>query len=298
MDESVDVGGLGGGEDLVLGGLGAAVGDVVVDRATEQPGVLQHHADVGAQLRARHRAGVDPVQGDASLVDLVEPHEQVDQGRLASPGRPDDGDRLARFGDQAEVGDERLVGGVREADVLELDVAACRNQMVLSLRRELLGVQHLEDAFGRGHPRLQQIRHGCDLRHRLGEHPGVLDECLDVTQGHASGNHAQRTDEHDEHVVDVADEEHRRLDRRRDELRLERGLVELLVALVEALDHLLTPSEDLDQGVTGVALLDLGIEHAGGLPHVGELHLGAFADACGDESGSRDDDEAHHGQQR
>ena len=217
---------------------------------------------------------------------------------FASPGRSNDGDRLARFGDQAEVGDERLVGGVREADVLELDVAACRGQTALPLRRELLGVQHLEDAFCRGHPRLQQIRHGRDLRHRLGEHPGVLDECLDVTQGHASGNHAQRTDEHDEHVVDVADEEHHRLDRRRDELRLERGLVELLVALVEALGHLLTSSEDLDQGVTGVALLDLGIEHAGGLPHVGELHLGTFADACGDESGSRNDDEAHHGQQR
>ena len=57
------------------------------------------------------------------LVDLVEAHQQVDQGRLAGAGRPDDGDRLARLDDEVEVLDERHVGQVAERDVLELDRA-------------------------------------------------------------------------------------------------------------------------------------------------------------------------------
>ena len=54
VHEAVDVGRPGGLEDLLLGGVEVAVRDVVADRAAEQPGVLQHHADVGAQVVPRH----------------------------------------------------------------------------------------------------------------------------------------------------------------------------------------------------------------------------------------------------
>ncbi len=52
VDEPVDVGRPGRLEDLLLGRLRVAVGDVLADRAAEQPGVLQHHPDVGPQLRS------------------------------------------------------------------------------------------------------------------------------------------------------------------------------------------------------------------------------------------------------
>ncbi len=93
--EVVDVGRLGGRDDLLLGGVLAAVGDVLADRAAEQPGVLQHHAEGPAQVVAGHLAGVDAVDGDAPAVDLVEAHQQVDERRLAGAGRADDRDRLA-----------------------------------------------------------------------------------------------------------------------------------------------------------------------------------------------------------
>ena len=59
-------------------------------------------------------------------VDLVEAHQQVHEGRLAGPGRPDDGDRLAGLDDEVQVVDERRVGQVAERHALELDLAPDR----------------------------------------------------------------------------------------------------------------------------------------------------------------------------
>ena len=62
VHEAVDVGGPGRLEDLLLGGVEVAVGDVLADRAAEQPRVLQHHADVRAQLAAAHLGDVVAVE--------------------------------------------------------------------------------------------------------------------------------------------------------------------------------------------------------------------------------------------
>src|SRR5699024_8179654 len=117
VHEAVDERGLGRLDDLVRGGVRAAVGDVVPDRPAEQPGVLQHHADVPAHLAAREHGDVHAVDGDAAAVEVVEPHDEVDQRGLAGSGGADDGDGLAGLGGQVEVADQRLVGGVREVDV-------------------------------------------------------------------------------------------------------------------------------------------------------------------------------------
>ena len=62
VHEAVDVGGRGRLEDLLLGGVEVAVGDVLADRAAEQPRVLQHHADVRAQLAPAHLGDVVAVE--------------------------------------------------------------------------------------------------------------------------------------------------------------------------------------------------------------------------------------------
>ena len=110
-------------EDLVLGRVRSAVGDVVADGALEEPGVLQHHPDLAAQRGPRHRGDVVAVDRDPAGVELVEPHHQVDQRGLAGAGRPDDRDRLAGARDQGQVGDERPVLVVAERHVLEGDLA-------------------------------------------------------------------------------------------------------------------------------------------------------------------------------
>ncbi len=93
--ESIHVRDPGGLVDLLVGGIRIAVPQVVADRAAEQPGVLQHHADVGAELVAREAGDVTPVEGDPTRVELVEPHDEVHERRLARTGRADDGDGLA-----------------------------------------------------------------------------------------------------------------------------------------------------------------------------------------------------------
>ena len=48
-------------------------------------------------------AGVDAVDRDPPAVELVEPHQQVDERRLAGPGRTDDGDGHAGLDVEVEV---------------------------------------------------------------------------------------------------------------------------------------------------------------------------------------------------
>src|SRR5690606_3676682 len=81
-------------------GLGGDVGvlqrQVALDRAGEEEHVLEHQADVVAQLRQAHPPDVDAVDEDLAALDVIEAQEQVDDRRLARPRRPDDGHRLPR----------------------------------------------------------------------------------------------------------------------------------------------------------------------------------------------------------
>ena len=122
-----------------------------------------------AQVVAGQVPGVDAVDRDPPAVDLVEAHQQVDEGRLAGAGRPDDGDRLAGVGDEVEVLDERLVGLVAERDVLERRPR--RAAAVRHVRRDRVGdllglVEELEHALGRGDGRLEDVGDARDLDDR------------------------------------------------------------------------------------------------------------------------------------
>src|SRR5699024_5257616 len=94
-DEPDDHGRLRRGDDLLGGGVEAAVADVVGDRAFEQPRVLQHHAHVRTQVGAAEIPGVEAGEDDGAAGVLVEAHHEVDQGGLAGSGRADDRDRMA-----------------------------------------------------------------------------------------------------------------------------------------------------------------------------------------------------------
>lgn len=114
--------------------------------------------------------------------------------------------------------------------------------------RLLLGrVEHLEHPLGRGDSGLHEVGHGRDLGERLGELARVLDERLDVTEGHRAARHAQPADDSDDDVVEVPDEHHRRHDDAADELRAEARREEVVVLAAEGLTGLLLAAEDLDE---------------------------------------------------
>lgn len=102
----------------------------------------------------------------------------------AYAGGPDDGDHVTGLGHQREVLDHRLVRLVAERHRLELHPAAVHRAGILldRIRHLLLGVEDFEDPLGRGDPGLQQVDHRTDLRERLAELAGVLDERLHLTQ--------------------------------------------------------------------------------------------------------------------
>ena len=157
MDEAVDMGRSRRRDDLLVGGTRSAVRNVVPDRPREQPGVLEDHPDPVAEVMTGHRGDIDPVKGDPATVELVEPHDEVDQRGLPRPGRADDRDGLPRLDDEVEVLDERLGLVIRERDVLEAHLAAvpgiaCVRDRRDGVRRLLGRVEHLEDPLRRGDP--------------------------------------------------------------------------------------------------------------------------------------------------
>ena len=129
LDDVVDEARPRGGLDLLITGPGPPVADVLADRAGEQPRVLQDHAGAATHVVARHGGDVAPVDEDASAVELVEAHEQVDQGGLARPRGPHDRDRVAGVDPQRQVPDELDLRAVGEAHVLHLDDARARRAL-------------------------------------------------------------------------------------------------------------------------------------------------------------------------
>ena len=118
----VGVGSLGGGNDLFIGGVEAAIPDVLHNGALEQPRILKHHAEAFAQGAAVKIADVVAVQGDRAGIHVVEAHQQLDHGGLACAGGADDGDLFAGVDGAAEIVDDGLFGHIAELDVVEGDL--------------------------------------------------------------------------------------------------------------------------------------------------------------------------------
>ena len=205
---------------------------------------------------------IHAVHADRAAVDLVEAHQQIDERRLARAGWPDDGDHLPRSDVDIHVRDERHLGLVAEADMLELHRALRLrdHDRIRRIRNLLRFIEQFEDALRRGHRGLDDVRDIRELRDRHGELPRVLDERLHIADGDRAPRHHDAADDADEDVAEVADEHRHRHDDAGDELRLPARFVELAVQRVEARDGLPLLPERLDDLVARVHLLDMAVE--------------------------------------
>ena len=129
LDDVVDEARPRGGLDLLITGPGPPVADVLADRAREQPRVLQDHAGPATHVVTRHRGDIAPVDEDASPIELVEAHEQVDQRGLARPRGPHDRNRVPGVHPQRQIPDELDLRVVGEAHMLHLDDARPRRPL-------------------------------------------------------------------------------------------------------------------------------------------------------------------------
>ena len=240
-----------------------------------EPGVLENHPERLAEVGPGQISNIDPIEPDDATVDLVEPHQQVYEGRLPGARRPDDRHRLALARHEIEIVDEWLVGEVAERDILESNLGGRRGQpRGLGRIGGLLDlIEQLEDTLGRGDGRLDDVQAASDLDDRERELPGVLDEGEDVAQRHLAGGDPKAADHGDGDVVEVADQVHDRLDDPGDELRPVARVVEGRVLLVEGRDRLLLVAEDRDDVVPCVHLLDVAVQAARRGPLRGEQLL-------------------------
>jgi hypothetical protein len=112
---------LSGALDTLLLGPRIAVGDVVLDRGREQELVLLHDAHRFPQRLERDPGDLLPVDGDRAAAHVIKARDEVGDGRLAAARRPDDADRLAALGREADPLEHAVVvgAGIAEVDVVE-----------------------------------------------------------------------------------------------------------------------------------------------------------------------------------
>ncbi len=149
---------------------------------------LQHHAGARADVVATQLGDVLTVEQDAPSVELVEAHDEVDQGGLARSGGSDDGDGLP-----GSTRNDRSVmrgrSGVYEKRTFwnSMTPRPRSGRRVDGVGLLLVGVEEGEDAFRRGGPGLHDGRHSAQLRQRLRELLRVLDEGLHVAEADLPG---------------------------------------------------------------------------------------------------------------
>ena len=107
-DKAVDMGSLCRCDDLFLSGVRPAHGDIIPDRPSLKPCILEYHAVPCPQAPACQVPDIDPLHLNAPRVYIVKPHEQIDQCRLPAACRSHDGDPLPRLHFQIKIPDQPL----------------------------------------------------------------------------------------------------------------------------------------------------------------------------------------------
>lgn len=77
-------GDLGGFDDLLIGGVEGAVGDILTYGAVEEENILADETDGFAQVFKLDVAEVVPVEPEAAFLDIVKTQEQFDERGLTS----------------------------------------------------------------------------------------------------------------------------------------------------------------------------------------------------------------------
>ena len=156
-DVTVDVGGLGGGGDLLQGGIRTAIGDILKNGAAEKPGVLENHGVGQTQAFPGKALDVPSVHGDDAVLGIIKAHEKVDEGGLPRAGMADDGHGASAGSAEAQVADNGLAGEIAEADMLHGNVSAGfgKNLCARDIRRFRRLIDEAEDPFCGGEGRLE-----------------------------------------------------------------------------------------------------------------------------------------------
>ena len=131
---------------------------------------------------------VHAVHADGTALNIVKPHEQVDEGGFSAAGGANNGNPAAGYGRQVQVFDEGAFRIVGEGNVphLHLAVAAFLHQCLRRVRNLRGFVQDGKDPLGRGEGRLQLSDDAGYFIEWFGVLVGVAQKHGDGAHGHAA----------------------------------------------------------------------------------------------------------------
>ena len=278
----VNTAGFGGGDDVGVGSVSIAVGEIFLNRAREKPGILKHHTEELANVSTAHFAGGDAVNGDVAAARVVEAHQEVDERGLAGAGGTDDGDLHTGFNFDGEMLDDWALRVIGEVDVMEFNGAF---DVADHLGRFRIGsffgfVQEGEDAFGGGHGLLDA---GGDLGNageRAVELADVLDEGLDAADAENAGDGLLTANHADGDIAQVGADVDNREGDGGIELGFPGAFIEALVAVGKIRKGQVFMRVGLDDGLTGVIFFNGVIEGAERNLLVAEIFLGELGEAA------------------
>ena len=115
---------------LLVARVESAVANIVQHVRVEERRVLRDDPNGAPERRELQIAHVLAVDEDPARRGLVEAEEEAEDGRLAAARGPDERDFLPRRDREGDVAEDRSVGVVPEADVLERDRAATERERV------------------------------------------------------------------------------------------------------------------------------------------------------------------------
>ena len=247
------------------------VGDVVVHRGREQERVVVDHGDRGPQGGEVEVAHVGAVDQHRAGGDVVEAREELDERRLARPGRADEGDRAPRLDDEVDVAQGGLAGAaVGEAHVAQLDAAAPGRQRLRVARRGQpgLAVEQLEHPRARRGRALRHAERDPELAHRADQHQQVGVEGGEVAEAERPVDHLAPAHQQDHRQAEVRQEAEERVVEAAQPVRVDRLVEDPRDRAVEAGELAVLGGERLDHAHAGHVLLDVGGELGDALLHL------------------------------
>jgi len=202
----------------------------------KKPGILQHHPEQPAQVLSRVVDDISAVQRDFPFIHIVETHEELHHGSLASPRGAYDGHPHSRPYFRGKRADDRGVLGIAEFHAPEIDIPF--NSGLLpsgaGIGFFLFLLQERENTFRRSGGLLKDIGDIGDLGHGLGEGSNVLDEGLHIAQGYRPGCGQIAAQDGHAHVAEVSHEIHHRHHDGGKELGFPRRMIEGIVEFIES----------------------------------------------------------------
>ena len=191
---------------LLVGGVGFPVREVVAQPAGQQHRFVEDHADPVPQVTDRQVADVHAIQPDRTGSHVPQPWDQLQRAGLAGPGGPDHRHGLARQHLQVEAAQPGCAGRIVEPDVLEPQVCTGMSRADGRRRRFRFGDARfhrddLRDPFGTGPCTRQQSED-------TGQHPGRAVQIGQVRQERHERpdrgvpvQHQQATDQQHQHLT-------------------------------------------------------------------------------------------------